>query len=93
MMYRVEFNETGFYSGQGVWNVLDETAEIKADNAQEAIELCIDWMIDTALNTNHIDNELDADKIREEIESYAWRASEIITDEYGKSYDNWEFRD
>ena len=89
MMYRVEFNTTGFYSGQGTWDVLDATAEVEAETAQEAIELCIDWMVENDIRYG----EMDVDDIRAEIEEYAWRASEIITDEYGTSYDNWEYRD
>ena len=64
--FRVEFNTTGFYSGQGIWEVLDETAEVEAETAQEAIELVIDWL------------EYDDPECHE----YAWRAAEIIDGEY-----------
>lgn len=92
MMYRVEFNETGYYSGQGVWICLDETAEVEAATAQEAIELCIDWMIEQGKDYNPDDKS--DEEIETEIKSYAWRASEIIEDEYGKDYGtHWEFKE
>ena len=75
--YRVEFNTTGFYSGQGIFDVLDETVCVEADTAQEAIELVIDWL------------EVDDPECRE----YAWRAAERIETEYGVDlgeYENWE---
>jgi len=85
--FRVEFNETGFYQGQGIWAVLDETDNIEADTAQEAIELVIDWFVE-----NDVDyGEIDCDEIRTKYEEYAWRAAEIIDGEY--DYNNWEFRD
>lgn len=96
--YRVEFNTTGFYQGQGVFEVLDETSEVEATNAQEAIESVIEWMIDfeaTAypddvrdLNApNYIYNEngeVDRSRIEEHIKSYAWIAKEILYDENGE---------
>lgn len=76
--YRVEFNTTGYYSGQGIFEVLDETNEIEAETAQEAIELAIEWL-----------EELDP-KCRE----YAWRAAEGIKTETGclylGEYENWK---
>lgn len=101
--YRVEFNTTGFYSGQGIFETLDEIAEIEAENAQEAIELAIDWMCDAVFNaysTNedgaadymYNDNgEIDYDKIMEHINEYAWRAQEISHDEYGPVYGDYEY--
>lgn len=75
--YRVEFNTTGFYSGQGVWEVLDETAEIEAETAQEAIEYAIDYFVETGDD-------------REAVEAYAWMACEILTDDNGKQmYDEY----
>ena len=74
MNFRVEFNTTGFYSGQGVWDVLDETVSVEADTAQEAIELVIDW--------------LEADE--PECHEYAWRAAEITKTEYGVEFGTWE---
>lgn len=91
MMYRVEFNETGFYSGQGIFEVL-ETAEVEAATAQEAIELCIDWMIEQAKEYNPDDKS--DDELETMIRNYAWRASEITEDEYGKDYGtHWEFKE
>ncbi|MCR5540076.1 MAG: hypothetical protein K6F71_04475 [Ruminococcus sp.] len=97
--YRVEFNTTGFYQGQGVFEVLDETAEVEADNAQEAIECCIDWFVDTDINAyggtydadapEYIYDEngdIDADQIREHYEDMAWIAMEILVDEDGNEY-------
>lgn len=94
--FRVEFNTTGFYEGQGIFEVLDETAEVEAENANEAIELCIDYMVDTDINAYggayyedapeyvyNEDGELDADAIREYYNNYAWTAQEITVDEYG----------
>lgn len=104
-IYRVEFNETGFYSGQGIFETLDEIAEVEAENAQEAIELAIDWMCHTeydAYSTNedgaadymYNDNgEIDYDKIREHIDGYAWSAQEITHDEYGPIFGDREYRD
>lgn len=86
MMYRVEFNDTGFYSGQGVWVALDET-EVEAENAQEAIELTIDWMIEEAKNYNP--NNKSDEELETEINGYAWRAAEIIKDEYGIELGDW----
>lgn len=93
--YRVEFNTTGFYSGQGIFETLDEIAEVEADNAQEAIALSIDWMSHTEFDMYSADefdakdymyndnDEIDYDKIKEHIENYAWRAREICKDEDG----------
>lgn len=77
-MFRVEFNETGFYQGQGIFTVLDETAEITADDAKEAIDLCIDWMVENDIDYGNID----CDEIRAKYENYAWIAYEIINGEY-----------
>ena len=82
--FRVEFNTTGFYSGQGVWETLDEIAEVEAETAQEAIELTIDW----------INGEIIADVDDERYiapDDWAWRATEIVDGEY--DYNNWQFRD
>lgn len=87
MKYRVEFNDTGFYSGQGIWTVLDETAEVEAENAEEAVELIIDWMIEQGIHYNP--NNQTYEEIEREIKSYAWRAAEIIKDEYGIGYREW----
>ena len=88
-MYRVEFNNTGFYSGAGIWETIDEIAEIEAENAQEAIEFAKDWWIESA---SHIGN--DTEEARKEIEEFAWRAAAIERDDNGylESY-NWEFED
>lgn len=87
-MYRVEFNETGFYQGQGVFQVLDETAEITAENAQEAIELAIDWFVEHDIDYGNID----CDELRKKYEEYAWRAYEII-DKHDYDYQNPQYRD
>lgn len=80
-MFRVEFNTSGFYSGAGIWETVDEIAKIKAENAQEAIEYAIDWFIENS----------DGD---EGCRVYAWKASKITVDEYGnKDYNNWEFKE
>lgn len=79
--FRVEFNTTGFYEGEGIWEVLDETAEIEAETAQEAIEYAVDYFVKTGDE-------------RDTVEEYAWRAAEINLDEYGQVDDyNWEYKD
>lgn len=81
--FRVEFNTSGFYSGAGIWEVLDETNHILASNAAEAIELVKDWWLE---------NSWDTEKAEEEIKSFAWRAAEIKYDENGYLEDFvWEF--
>lgn len=104
--FRVEFNTTGFYSGQGIFECLDETAEVEADNAKEAIELCVDYMVETDVNAfgnvydadapeyvYNEDGELDADAIREYYNNFAWIAQEITIDEYGdKVFGEIEYR-
>ena len=95
--YRVEFNTTGFYSGQGIFEVLDETAEVEAENANEAIELCIDYFVDNDINAYGGTYDLDApeyiyddngnkdvDAIREQYNNYAWIAQEITVNEHGE---------
>lgn len=64
--FRVEFNESGFYQGAGIWEVLDETAEVTAESAQQAIECVVDYLLEDDENANE----------------YAYRASEIINGEY-----------
>lgn len=96
--YRVEFNTTGFYSGQGIFEVLDETEEVEAENANEAIELCIDYLVDSDINAYggtydfdapeyiYDDNgNIDVDTIREQYNNYAWIAQEITIDEHGET--------
>lgn len=78
--YRVEFNTTGFYAGQGVWETLDEICEIEAETAQEAIELAITWFAEN-------------DTPEEEAREYAWKAAEIKYDEYGFFNGEWEYID
>lgn len=76
--YRVEFNTSGFWN-EGVWEVLDETAEVKADDPVEAIDCIIDWMVDTEIQ--YREDEASTDELRAELEDYAWRAAEILNDE------------
>lgn len=71
--FRVEFNSSGFYSGDGIWEVLDETDHILANNAAEAIELVKDWWLESSSS--------DYDDAKIEIESFAFRAAEIKYDE------------
>lgn len=75
--FRVEFNTTGFYSGQGIWEALDETVEVEAETAQEAIEFVIDWL------------EYDEPECCE----YAWRVAERIETGYGVELGEWEFKE
>lgn len=101
--YRVEFNTTGFYSGQGVFETLDEIAEVEAENAQEAIELTIDWMIHSTYDMwnadeenapegfINADGELDFDRVEDHVREFAWRAQEISHDEYGSVYGDYEY--
>lgn len=81
--FRVEFNDTGFYSGAGIWEALDEFCEIEAENASEAIDLAKDYWLE---------NSCDAEKAEEEVKEFAWRAAEVKHDEYGylEPY-KWEF--
>lgn len=62
--FRVEFNETGYYQGQGVWVCLDETAEVEAETAMQAVEFVKEWL------------EYDTPECNE----YAWRAAELLDD-------------
>jgi len=86
--FRVEFNETGYYSGQGIWTALEETTEVKAETAEEAVELIIEWMIDESIQYNP-DNKT-YDQIEKEIRNYAWRAAEEIKNEYGIELGEWK---
>lgn len=85
----VEFNTTGFYSGTGIWETLDEFCEVEADTAQEAIESAIEYMADVEYNA--ADEDVDYDTIKNEKEQYAWRATEKKFDEYGLIDYQWEF--
>ena len=100
--YRVEFNTTGFYAGQGVFETLDEIAEIEAENAQEAIERSIDYMVETERAAYEDlyddandwayddDGNVNVDAVRERIEAWAWHACELIYDEDGnRVYDEY----
>lgn len=81
--FRVEFNNTGFYSGAGIWETLDEIAEIEAEGVQEAIEYAKDWWVKTS-------DDVEAAEI--EVNEYAWRSAEIKHDKDGylENY-KWEF--
>lgn len=61
--------------GQGIFEVLDETAEVHAHTPLEAIELCIDFLIDS--ETPYLDEEVEAEALEEIVNNYAWRATEI----------------
>jgi hypothetical protein len=100
--YRVEFNTTGFYSGQGVFETLDELTEVEAHTAQEAIECSIDYMVETECaayedcydDTCDLayddDGNVNVDAVRDRIESWAWYACELIYDEDGnRVYDEY----
>lgn len=89
--YRVEFNATGFYQGEGIWETLDEFCSVEANTAQEAIKSAIEYMADNEYNV--IDNEVEYDDIVEKIEEYAWRASEPKYDENGYFDPIWEYLD
>jgi len=87
--FRVEFNITGFYSGQGIWEALDDTVAVEAETAQEAIDSVIDWL------------EYDEPECHE----YAWRAAErtergkhhehtrCTSTRYGVELGEWEFKE
>lgn len=72
--FRVEFNPSGYYSGQGVWETIDEFSCFEADDELDAIELAKQWWFD---------NSDDHEKSEQEIESYVWRASKIKYDNDG----------
>ena len=90
--YEVSFNAVG------VWETLDETMCVPANNAQEAMELIIDYMIDIDINAysgGPIDlnapdyiyndkNEVDRDQIEQHYRSYGWKAQEIIYTDNGE---------
>lgn len=80
MMYRVEFNDSGFYASQGIWTCLDGLTAVKADDPQEAIELAIDWLIDEQIQYGDQDHET-AEK---QVKSYAWRAAAVINEKTGE---------
>lgn len=91
--FRVEFNDTGFYSGAGIWETLDEYMEIEADNAQEAIDLAKDWWIES-ISSNYRGDDYDDvyEEAVKDTKEFAWRSSEIRYDEDGFLEDfNWEF--
>lgn len=73
--YAVEFNRSGFMEGAGIFEILDETSEVYANTPAEAIELCIDFMIDS--ETPYLEDEAEAEALEESINNYAWRAAEI----------------
>ena len=100
--YRVEFNMTGFYSGQGTFETLDEIAEIEAENAQQAIECSIDYMVETECAAYEDlydesndwaydeDGNVNVDAVRNRIENWAWYACKLIYDEGGnRVYDDY----
>lgn len=81
--YRIEFNTSGFYFGQGVWECIDEFDDVEADSAKEAIELCKDWWIE---------NSTDVKLATKNVFDFAWRASEIKYDEDGYLDEyNWQY--
>lgn len=82
--YRIEFNTSGFYYGQGVWECIDEFDDVEADSIEEAIELAKDWWIE---------NADDPDIGLADVADFAWRASEIKYDEDGclDEYD-WQYK-
>lgn len=79
--FRVEFNETGFYSGAGIWDTIDEFVEMEADSAAEAIECAAEYMIESMLNNELEDH--DYDEVKKSVYGWAWRAAENIVDEDG----------
>ena len=100
--YRVEFNTTGFYSGQGVFETLDELTEVEAHTAQEAIERSIDYIVETECAAYedcyddacdwayNDDGSVNVDAVREHIEDWAWYACELIYDADGnRAYDEY----
>lgn len=72
--FRVEFNNTGYYSGAGIWDTVDEISAIPADSEEEAVEFAKEWWIDFSF---------DCEQAKKETSEYAWRASEIKYDEDG----------
>ena len=72
--FRVEFNNTGYYSGAGIWECVDEIGETEAEDAQEAIEIAIAWWAENAIDFETGENEAN---------NFAWRAAEIEYDSYG----------
>lgn len=86
--FRVEFNSTGFYAGQGVWETLDEIAEIDAETAQVAIDYAIDFMVDS----DWLSAE-SPEALRTVYSNYAWRAAEIVGSNGEYDYNNWQYKD
>ena len=70
--YRVEFNKSGFISGAGIWETLDEICEVTAASAQDAIDDVMNALISE-------DND---DVWR----SYAWRACECSDEDSNWTY-------
>lgn len=85
--YRVEFNETGYYSGQGIFDTLEEFTNMECESAAEAIEYAVDYMTENDSRYG----ETDTETIRKEYEGYAWRAAEIHQTQYGEERGAWEF--
>lgn len=71
-LYRVEFINPKV----GVWEVLDETAEVEGFDELDAIEEVKEWWVETAD---------DPKTAAAEIEDFQWRAAEVLgtEDEYG----------
>ena len=70
--YRVEFNKSGFISGAGIWETLDEICEVKAASAMDAIDDVVDDLTS---------EDSDYDWI-----SYAWRACECSDEDSEWTY-------
>ena len=55
--FRVEFNNTGYYSGAGIWDTVDEISEIPAESEEEAVEFAKEWWIDFSFDCEQAKKE------------------------------------
>lgn len=71
-IFKVEINETGYYTSDGIWYTPDGLSEVIADNEEEAVQIAKDYLVDSA---NSLGN--DVDQAEKEFSEWAWRVSEV----------------
>lgn len=76
--FKVEINETDYYTSDGIWYTPDGLSEVIADNEEEAVQIAKDYLVDSA---NSLGN--DVDQAEKEFSEWAWRVSEIKHDTDG----------
>lgn len=71
-IFKVEINETGYYTSDSIWYTTDGLSEVIADNEEEAVQIAKDYLIDSA---NSLGN--DVDQAEKEFSEWAWRVAEV----------------